>query len=172
MTFSINDYLIEQSGIDWPVVLSGWSWLLPSNFTLWIVNRFADLFLVLPDGSVHMLDVGVGVLNRVADSRDDFCIKIDEIENANEWLMIPLVDKLVAAGISLRPGHCYGFKVPPVLGGQYTVENVGPLPIGDYLTGYGSIHQQLRDVPDGTQVVLNVVNKPVESRDEPNSSRN
>jgi hypothetical protein len=72
MALSINDYLIEQSGIDWPVVLSGWSWLLPSKFTLWLVNRFADLFLVLPDGSIHVLDIGAGTLTRVADSRDDF----------------------------------------------------------------------------------------------------
>jgi hypothetical protein len=88
------------------------------------------------------------------------CTKIDEGENANEWLMIPLVDKLVAAGIRLKPGHCYGFKTPPVLGGQYAVENVGPLPIWDYLGGYSSIHEQLRDVPAGAQVVLNVVNNP------------
>src|SRR5262249_53357006 len=151
---TVQDYLIEQSGIDWPKVLSSWSWLLPSEFTLWLVNRFADLFLALRDGSVHMLDVGVGTLTRIADSRDDSCSKIDEGENANEWLMIPLVDKLVAAGIKLQPGQCYGFKTPPVLGGQYTAENVGPLPICDYLGAYGSIHEQLRDVPDGAQVVL------------------
>jgi len=160
MAFSVNDYLIEQSGIDWPVVLSGWSWLLPAEFTLWLVTRFADLFLVLPDNSVHMLDVGGGTLSQVADSRDDFCNKIDEGENANEWLMIPLVDKLIAAGVTLQPGHCYGFTIPPILGGEYTVENVGPLAIGDYLCAYGSIHEQLRDVPDGAQIVLNVVNKP------------
>jgi hypothetical protein len=159
MAFSVNDYLIEQSSIEWPTVLSSWSWLLPSKFTLWLVNRFADLFLVLPDGSVHMLDVGAGTLRRIADSRDDFCTKLDEGENAKEWFMIPLVDKLAAAGIRLQPGDCYGFKMPPVLGGQYTVENVGLLPIGDYLGGYGSIHRQLLDVPDGAQVILNVVNE-------------
>src|SRR5262249_54875629 len=72
MAFSINDYLIEQSGIDWPTVLHDWSWLLPHKFKVWLVNRFADLFLVLPDRSVHMLDVGAGTLTRMADSRDDF----------------------------------------------------------------------------------------------------
>jgi hypothetical protein len=98
MAIKVNDYLIEQSGINRPAVLSGWSWLLPSKFTLWLVTRFADLFIVLPDGSVHMLDVGAGTLARVAESRDDFSIKIDEGDNANDWLMITLVDKLVAAG--------------------------------------------------------------------------
>jgi hypothetical protein len=157
MAIIVVDYLIDQSGIDWAHVLKPWAWLLPSEFTLWLVNRFADLFLVLPDGTIHMLDVGAGSLETVADSRDDFCAKIDADDNANQWLMIPLVDRMVAAGIGLPPGHCYGFKKPPVLGGQYTVENCGPLPIGDYLGAYGSIHEQLRDVPDGSEVVLKIV---------------
>lgn len=162
MAISVADYLIDQSGIDWPKALASWSWLLPPKFTVWLVNRFADLFLVLPDGTVHMLDVGAGTLTQLAGSRDDFAAKIEEDDNANQWLMIPLVDEMAAAGVVLQPGQCYGFKTPPVLGGDYTVENAGPLPVWDYLGAYGSIHEQLRDVPDGTQVVLNVVNKPAE----------
>jgi hypothetical protein len=159
---SIADYLIDQSGIDWPRALASWSWLLPREFTLWLVNRFADLFLVLPDGTVHMLDVGVGTLTKLADSRDEFCAKIDEDDNANEWLMIPLVDRMVAAGLVLQPGECYGFKRPPVMGGDYAVENAGPLPVWDYLGACGSIHEQLRDLPDGSQVALRVVNNSAE----------
>lgn len=162
MAISVADYLIDQSGIKWPKVMASWAWLLPPKFTLWLVNRFADLFLVLQDGTVHMLDVGAGTLTKLADSRDDFRTKIDVDDNANQWLMIPLVDQMVAAGVVLQPGECYGFKMPPVLGGDYTVENAGPLPVWDYLGAYGSIHEQLRDVPDGSQVVLKVVNKPAE----------
>ena len=162
MAVSAADYLIDQTGIEWPKVLASWSWLLPPKFTLWLVNRFADLFLVLPDGTVHMLDVGAGTLTKLADSRDDFGAKVDEDDNANQWLMIPLVDKMVATGTVLGPGQCYGFKTPLVLGGDYTVENVGPLPVWDYLGACGSIHEQLQDVPDGSQVVLKVVNKPAE----------
>ena len=162
MAISVADYLIDQRGIEWSKVLASWSWLLPPKFTLRLVNRFADLFLVLPDGTVHMLDVGAGTLTKLADSRDDFGAKIDEDDNANQWLMIPLVDKMVAAGAVLQPGQCYGFKTPPVLGGDYTVENAGPQPVWDYLGAYGSIHEQLQDVPDGSQVVLKVVNKPAE----------
>ncbi len=162
MAIAIEDYLIDQSGIDWPKTLSTWSWLVPLEFTLWLVNRFADLFIVLPNGTVHMLDVGAGTLTKLADSRDEFAAKIDEGDNANQWLMVPLVDQMVAAGVVLRPGQCYGFKTPPVLGGDYTVENTGALALGDYLGAYGSIHEQLRDVPDGSRVVLTVLNKPAE----------
>ncbi len=88
--------------MDWSSALSGWSWLVPPEFTLWLVNRFCDLFLVVPDGSVHILDVGSGILTRLADDRDDFSRRIDEGNNAADWLMIPLVDELAASGLSLQ----------------------------------------------------------------------
>src|SRR5437868_3317469 len=113
MPHSVENYLIDQAGIDWQKALSTWSWLVPPEFTLLLVNHIADLFLVLPDGTVHMLDVGAGTLTKVAENRDDFCVRIDEEDNANDWLAIPLVDKLVAAGIRLQPGECYGFKKLP-----------------------------------------------------------
>ena len=78
MAISVADYLIDQSGIDWPAAMATWSWLVPPSFTLWLVNRFADLFLGLLYGTVHMLDVGAGMLSKVAESRDDFCTRIDE----------------------------------------------------------------------------------------------
>jgi hypothetical protein len=55
MLVNINDYLITQTGKNWPDLLSGWREALPENFTLWMVNRFGDLFTVHEDGSVHML---------------------------------------------------------------------------------------------------------------------
>jgi hypothetical protein len=160
MPVSIHDYLLDQSAVDWPAVLEPWTWLLPDDFTLWLANRFCDLFIVTSDGSVHMLDVGAGTLSRLADNRDDFCSKIDEGDNANHWLMIPLVGQLVAAGIHLLPGQCYGFKIPPVIGGEYTIENCAAISIPDYLGSTGSIHDQLRGVPDGAHVRLRVIPPP------------
>ena len=45
---------------------------LPPEFSVWLMNRYGDLFVILPDGSIHMLDVGGGSLTRLAESRDDF----------------------------------------------------------------------------------------------------
>src|SRR4026209_235960 len=72
---SIHDYIIDHRDIDWPTVLSEWSWLVPATLTVWIMNRFGDLFIVLADGTVHILDVGCGTLSKVADTRDDFVNK-------------------------------------------------------------------------------------------------
>lgn len=148
MARSVDNYLIDQTGIDWQTALLTWSWLVPPDFTLRLFNRIADLFLVFPDGTVHMLDVGAGTLTKVAENRDDFTVRIDQGDNANDWLAIPVVDKFVAAGFHLQPGQCYGFKKRPILGGDYTVENFAPISVWDYLGAYGSIHDQLRGLPD------------------------
>src|SRR5262249_49075706 len=117
-------------------------------------NRFGDLFLVFDDGTINMLDVGAGTLKQVAESREDFYEKVDEDENVNDWFMIPLIDQLVAAGMTLKEGQCYSYKQPPILGGDYTVGNTCLLPIAEHYGAYGSIHNQIKDLPDGTQVVL------------------
>jgi hypothetical protein len=150
----VHDYIIDHRGVDWPSILRDWSWLLPATLTVWIMNRFGDLFVVLEDGAVHMLDVGGGTFAKVADSRGDFAKKLDEGDNANQWLMIPLIDRLVASGLTLRDGQCYGYKVPPILGGDYTVENACVLPIAEHYGVNASIHKQTKDLPDGTQVVV------------------
>jgi hypothetical protein len=85
----VHDYLIDQNGKDWSELLSDWSSVLPSSFTIWLVNRFGDVFIVFEDGSIHMLDVGIGAIKRVADDRDHFTALLDIGDNANNWLMIP-----------------------------------------------------------------------------------
>jgi hypothetical protein len=75
---NVHDYLIDHSGNDWAHLLLGWELLLPPEFTVWLMNRYGDLFLIMPDGSVHMLDVGGGSLTKLANDRDEFACVIDE----------------------------------------------------------------------------------------------
>jgi len=154
---NFRDYLIDHAALDWPSLLEEWRWMLPAEFCVWLLTRAGDLFITLPDGSVHMLDVGAGTLQQVAKSREEFLTKINAPGVANNWLMIPIVDRLVASGVGLSPSQCYSFQQLPVLGGKYTAENRTPLPIREHFGGWGSIHHQLKGLPDGSRVVLKVV---------------
>jgi hypothetical protein len=148
----LNDYLIPQAGKDWKVLLSGWFELLPRSFTLWMVNRFGDLFVVLDDDAVHMLDVGIGTFKRLANNRNHFAALMDVGDNANNWLMIPLVNACVASGMTLGPNQCYGYKIPPVLSGQYEVGNVYPADLAVHYAFLADIYRQTRNLPEGTPV--------------------
>ncbi|HEY1495876.1 MAG TPA: DUF1851 domain-containing protein [Candidatus Solibacter sp.] len=140
---NIDEYLIDQSGRDWVAMLSGWSEILPASFTVWLVNRFGDVVAVLDDESVHLLDIGVGTFARVAGSRKRFAELMNIPKNANNWLAIPLVDRCAAAGLVLGPGQCYGYKIPPLLGGEYSVENVA---LVDLAENYGVLAEVWRRV--------------------------
>jgi hypothetical protein len=155
----LSDYLIDPTGTDWPALLKPWAWRLPATFTLWLVNRFADLFIVLDDGSVHVLLTDCGELRRLAASRDHFAELIDQDDNADDWLLVPLVDDLVASGALLTPGQCYGFKVPPVIGGGYNLSNISPRDLREYLAFLADFYEQLKDVPDGTSVTIRLERK-------------
>ena len=138
--------------------MSDWHWLVPPKFTIWIVNRYGDVFLTTGDNSVHMLELGAGTLKRVAADREDFAKKVDEENNANDWLLIPLVNKCVAAGLLLKPGQCYSYIKPPILGGTYTVENTEITDLAVHYSFLAQIHRQIKDLPDGTKVKLVVRN--------------
>jgi hypothetical protein len=154
----INDYLIDQAGKDWSVFLRDWVPPLPSSFTLWLVNRFGDVFIVSDDdGSVQMLDVSIGKLDRVADNRSHFADLLDTDGNANHWLMIPLVDQCRNAGMHPGPSQCYGFKIPPVLGGNYELANVELTDLAVHYSFLADIYRQTKDLPDGAQIQTVVV---------------
>jgi hypothetical protein len=148
----ISDYLIDQAGKDWRTLLEDWMPPLPSTFTLWLVNRFGDLFVVTDDNVVHMLDVSAGAFKRVADNRDHFAQLLDLDGNANNWLMIPFVDSCRAAKMTLGPNECYGFKIAPLLGGKYELANIEPTDIAVHYSTLADILKQAKDLPLGTPI--------------------
>jgi len=150
----LNDYLIEPEGIDWPKALDSWKWLLPKDFDLWLVTRFGDCFLEMTDGEIHLLNVGDGTLTEVAESGEEFATKMENEDNFADWLMAPLVDLLAEKKVKLKKGQCYGFKVLPVLGGEFEPKNIAPISIIEYLGASGEMHSQLKDVADGAQVQI------------------
>ena len=58
--------------------------------------------------------------------------------------MIPLVDQCVAAGLILAQDQCYGYKIPPILGGQYAIENVEPTDLSVHYSLLADIFRQTK----------------------------
>ena len=147
----LADYVIDTRGFDWPRLLRNWAWQVSGRWTVWFMNRFGDLFLH-QEGPVYRLSLDDGSFTILADSREDFAHKLDLDDNAADWLLTPLVDRLAAAGQQPGPGECYGFVRLPVLGGDYTVENITIRSITFQYDALGPIFEKLKDIPDGTTV--------------------
>lgn len=149
---NIKDYLIEQTGQDWNSLLKAWIPPLSPKLTLWMVNRLGDIIAEFEDGSIHFLDVGAGQLTRIADDREDFAARLDRDDNADYWLAVSLVDDYVASGLTLADGQCYGYRIPPLLGGSYDIDNIEPTDLSVHYGMLGDLFQQTKDLPDGTKV--------------------
>ena len=153
---NLGDYLIDQEGKDWQALLRDWSF--PEAFTIWMVNRFGDLIVIYDDGSVHWLDVADGGMERIAGDAESF--KAQFATNPEQWLLSPLVDRCIAAGLTLSPQQCYGYKTPPILGGKCEVENIVPISLAEHYSFHAYLHKQTEDLPDGAQVRLVVGQEP------------
>jgi hypothetical protein len=123
---NINDYLIEQPGKNWGRFLHDWMPPLPSKFTLWLVNRLGDAFIVAEDRTILRLHVGFGTCSEVAKTREHFAQLVQIPRYADEWLRISLINACRRVGMLLTDDQCYGFKLPPTLGGQYEPANLIP----------------------------------------------
>ena len=123
---NITDYLIAPAGKDWSRLLSCWVPPLPPRFSVWLVNRMGEVFAVIDSGAVLRLEVGTGTCEEVARSREHFAQLLDGADHAERWLRISLVDACRRAGVVLRANECYGFKIPPTLGGCYEISNLVP----------------------------------------------
>jgi len=55
------------------------------------------------------------------------------------------------------PGECYTFVTLPIFReGKYEVDNLNPAPAREHYGLTGSIHKQLRDLPNSAQVQIKV----------------
>jgi hypothetical protein len=152
----VENYLLNIEEIDWSAALSTWGWLLPDELSIWMVNRFGDLFLIADDASILHLDMGSGSISQLAKSEAEFVELVTDAENADHWFFATLVDRMVNSGMVLEAKQCYGFKISPVLGGSYELDNIAVFPIAEYIRSMGYLHEQLKNLPDGSGVELKV----------------
>lgn len=48
-------------------------------------------------------------------------------------------------------------KIPSILGGQYEEGNIGTVSLGELIRASGDLALQVKDLPDGAQVKLSIV---------------
>lgn len=77
-----------------------------------------------------------------------------------DWAMAPLVQDAQRHLGPLKPGQCYHLVRPVPLGGSYGIENTRVIAMDEWLWTAGSIARQIKDLPDGAQVRLQVIQEP------------
>jgi hypothetical protein len=147
-----EDLLAPVAGeFDVDEALESWRWLVPEKMRALVVSAVGDLFLIDGEGAVFFLDTGSGTCGRVAVSVAEWEGKIREPAVLEEWFVPGFVAELRGAAV-LGPGQCYSPVHPPILNGSFALENWPPTHWQAHFRRMGSIHEQIKDLPDGTVI--------------------
>jgi len=152
MTLTINQLTKDISSINIEDILSCWTWKTAGMKTVALVSVLGDLFLVGEDDAVYWLQTDGGDLKKVADSLQQFEQYLDDEEKVDNWFLPLLVEQLITAGKTLKENEVYSFKKMPVIGGEYSVDNIEPTDMSVHFAFTGQISKQIKDLPDGARV--------------------
>jgi hypothetical protein len=147
-----KDLIKDKSKLDLTDIRESWEWLISSQKDILIVTIFGDLFLIGDNGEINWLETGIGNLTTIANNIEDFKIQLQNTNNFNNWFLNWLHDDIKNSGIKLCDNQVFSFKKPPILGGDYTFDNIEPTDISVHFHFLGQICKQIKDLPEGTQM--------------------
>jgi len=146
-----TEYLIPF--VQFPLGINPWPEL--SGLVPFARNCFADVFLLDEVGQVYFFDISSSELSKIAEDQDEFRSLISD--DCDGWLLRPLVDACRHAGLGLKEGQCYAFKLPTLLGGEYRTENICVAVLDEWMRFMRDMHHQVGHLPDGATVDIEFV---------------
>lgn len=153
MALTLDDLTVSISHLDRTALLRDWRWLIGPKKLPVLVSALGNAFVLEPDdGTVHVLDVGPGVLTQVASSTDEFRKRLRDKDFVIEHFAPIIVVRMRERGLALQPGQLYGFRKAPALGGEYSADNLEPTDIDVHFALTGQVQERARNLPAGEPV--------------------
>jgi hypothetical protein len=118
-------------------LLSEWRWLVGDKLPLLVTASGNAFVFSVSNGSVHELDTAAGTLTPVARSVFEFRERLVDLDFIANRFHVARIRAMAEAGCPLATDQVYGFKHPPLLGGDVDLGNVEPidLELHFFLTG-------------------------------------
>ncbi len=150
---TLDDLTVNFSHLNREDILSDWVWLTGDAKLPILLSASGDAFLQdTNDGYIYWLDTATAELFKVADNADEFQSLLSDKEFVVNHLSVNMVGDLIKNNITLDQGQIYSYKQPPVLGGEYALQNVEAIDVLVHFSFSGQIHEQVKDLPKGTKV--------------------
>lgn len=156
MKITWEDLQIDFSNINSENLLESWNWLIGNDKEPILISSIGDVFLQDKTGICYWLNVGEGIIEKIAESPSEFKSKLKDKEIVEEWFLVELVAEIKKTGMELIKNNLYGYKTIPILGGEYKPENFELTDIEVHFELSGIIHQQIKDLPDGTKINIKI----------------
>jgi hypothetical protein len=162
---TLNDLTVNFQYLNRGTILEEWEWLIGKRKLPILIAASGDAFVQdTEDGTVHILDVAANQVNQVAKSFDEFKVMLSDRDFIVKYLNVQLVGDMRVKGLTLKPRQIYSFIKPPVLGGQFALENIEVTNIDVHFSITGQIGRQVKDIPPGTPIKNITITKSPKSK--------
>jgi hypothetical protein len=136
------------------VIRAEWGWTGIDPVHVACENDFGNLIVEDRSGQFWRVCPEECSCEVVAPDRERLDLLLKDETFLRDWRMSSLVSMATEGLGALTDGRKYCLKVPAVLGGEYAIDNLGTMALGELIGASGCIANQLRDLPDGATIRL------------------
>ncbi|MEQ9402674.1 MAG: DUF1851 domain-containing protein [Cyclobacteriaceae bacterium] len=133
-----------------------WAWTRIVAEEIVSTNDFGNIIFRSSRGEFWRICPEQLYCKMIAVSREELETLRSTSEFSEEWEMEDLVVIAKSKSGSLEIGEKYCLKLPTVMGGEYSVDNLGKILQIDQIKYSGQLTQSIDDLPDGTKIEFNV----------------
>ena len=134
----------------------GWAWTEINFAEVHAVSRMGHLLFSDADGCFHYLDPELRTIEVLGDEQAARAY-FDKEETRKVWQAIPLVEAARERLGECPEGSVYTLKPLALLEEDYAHENLCILPLKELISWTGDVTRQLKDLPDGSQYRIQIV---------------
>ncbi|WP_410497885.1 T6SS immunity protein Tdi1 domain-containing protein [Chitinibacter sp. S2-10] len=138
-------------------IKQAWGWIGITPIEIIGENDFGNLIIKDADGRYWRLCPEDCYCEVIAANRAALDILCRDQEFLRDWYMTELVLFAKEKHGELTDGIKFCLSIPGILGGEYGGSNLGTAPLVELVRFSGDIARQIKDMPEGTQVRLKIV---------------
>ncbi|MRW92278.1 DUF1851 domain-containing protein [Duganella sp. FT80W] len=147
---TLDDLTVNFAHLKRETLLEDWAWLVGPRKLPILLTASGDAFIQDTDsGAIEILDVASGTTAPVAESLAELQSLLADRDFVGDYFAVQLVGDLRLNGLILKPGQIYSFIKPPLLGGEFVLENVDVADIEVHFSLSGQIARQVLGLPAG-----------------------
>jgi hypothetical protein len=133
----------------------GWTGIDPEEIV--IINQFGNVVVRANNGTFWRICPEEWSCTQIARNAKEYTALSGKVEFRTDWDMERLVDLAREEVGPLTEGLCYCLKLPAVIGGKYKAANLGIISIQELIAFSGDMAEQIKDVPDGDQIQIDII---------------
>lgn len=129
-------------------------WALSEPVRVIAQNPFGNLLVEVSDGIIWRVCPEDLSATRLADSAAALVALSADDDFKTDWEVESWIEAAKAKLGPLEQRQCYGFRIWPVLGAEYSADNMAIKALLEWLAASGDVGRQVKDLPPGARIRL------------------